>query len=101
MKRTVVETVVKNYVVEGHTFRICKDDAGAYWGFNLDKAERTEWNGSNGNRAEELNETLRRCYLEARFENEIDREKYCNMDLEEIKKFTEIIEDSFKIYRNC
>ena len=99
MTRTIVKTVIENYVVEGHTFRICKDDAGAYWGFNKNKTERTEWNGINGHREEELNETLRKCYLEARFENEIDREKYSNLDLEEVKKFTNIIEESLTLFR--
>lgn len=99
-ERKIVETVVKNYNVEGHEFVLCKDDDGKYWGFNKKYAtSRREWNGINGNRAETLNETMRQCYLEARFENEIDREKYSNLDLEEVKKFTNIIEESFTLFR--
>lgn len=100
MKRNITETVVKNFIVEGHTFVICKDDDNHYWGFNKEKAKtKTEWNGMNGHRSESLNETMRQCYLEARFENEIDAEKYKALELEEIKKYTAIIEESFELYR--
>ena len=100
--RTMVKTVVKNYIVEGHTYSICLDDQGDYWGFDhkdIDETGKTkkEYNGITGNLGKTLVETMRRCYVSARVENEINRELIRANDLDEIMKMMKITEDSMNI----
>lgn len=100
--RTIVKTVVKNYVVEGHTYSICVDNEGNFWGFDhkdLDETGRTtkEYNGFSGNLGKTLVETMRNCYVSARVENEINKEALRANDLDEMMKLMQITEDSMKI----
>lgn len=98
MERKITKTIIKNYIVEGHTFVICQDDEGNFWGFDKKELEETRlFNGITGHRSNEINETLRKCYTSARFDNEIDKEKFKNNDLNEFTKFTKIIEESFRV----
>lgn len=96
IENKIVEVVVKRYVVEGHVFRLCKDETGHFWGFDLNNPKK-EYNGFNGHRTETLLETMRSCYTSARVENELDAEKIRNNDIEEMKKVLAIIEDSYKM----
>ena len=101
MTNKILTTVVKHYEVEGHTYLIAKDDENNFWGFDkryIDKRGKLtkEFNGFSGNLGKTLQETMRRCYVSARCENEVDNEKVKNNDYEEILKIANISEDSFK-----
>lgn len=98
IENKIIEVVVRNYHVEGHTFRLCKDETNHFWGFDTKELGKgKEFNGFNGHRGETIIETMRSCYTSARVENELNAEKIRNNDIEEMKKVLEIIEDSYKV----
>lgn len=103
MERTVTieKVMVKEFITHGHTYVICKDNEGNFWGF--DRADLDEqgkltkvYNGITGHRSSEMIDTMRRCYQSARTENEINREKLKADDIEEIMKLSAIIDDSYR-----
>ena len=91
---------VTTFITNNHIFVICKDEKGDFWGFDsaeLDNGKLAkQYNGITGNHSSTMIETMRMCYQKARTENEIDREKLNQNDLEELKKLMSIISDSFK-----
>ena len=102
MEVKLIRTEVKNYVIEGHNFIIKIDETGHYWGIdktliNDEGKLIKEINGITGHRSETLCECLRSCYVTARFENEIDKEKFMKDDITEMLKLAKISEDSFNI----
>lgn len=95
------KVVVKEFVTHGHSFAICRDNEGGYWGFNLAELDESgrlakEYNGITGHHSETMIETMRRCYQTARTNNEIDRDKLQAHDMDEMTKLFAIIEDSYK-----
>lgn len=102
MKTVEMEkVVVKEFVTHGHSFAICRDNEGSYWGFNLAELDENgrlakEYNGITGHRNKTVIETMRACYQTARANNEIDRDKLKAMDMSELMKLNAIIEDSYK-----
>lgn len=102
MKKVTMEKVmVKEFVIHGHAYAICKDNEGCFWGFDLSELDENgclakEYNGITGHRNKTMIETMRSCYQSARTENEVDRTKLKAMDMDEIEKVQQIIEDSYK-----
>ena len=103
MERTVKieKVVVKEFITHDHSYAICLDNEGNYWGFDrseLDEQGRLtkEYNGINGHRESKMIDTMRRCYQSARTENEIDRAKLKANDMNEFLKLNAIIEDSYR-----
>lgn len=96
MKTAVIEkVVVKEFITHGHTYRICRDTDGDFWGFDMAKhTPDKEYNGITGHHEKTMIRTMRQCYVSARAENEIDREKLNNNDMDELMKLLAIIEDS-------
>ncbi len=98
---TLEKVVVREFHTHGHAYAICKDNEGCFWGFDLAKLDdegrlAKEYNGITGHRSTEMIDTMRKCYQQARTENEIDRDKLSNFDMDEMKKLHRIIEDSYK-----
>lgn len=104
MERTAVtieKVIVKEFITHGHSYAICKDNKGGFWGFDradLDEQGRLakEYNGITGHHSSEMIETMRHCYQSARTANEINKEKLRAGDMEEILKLEAIIEDSYR-----
>ena len=103
MERTVTieKVIVKDFNTHNHSYAICRDNEGCYWGF--DKADFNEngecikgYNGISGHHSKNIVDTMRMCYQSARSENEIDRAKLNANDTEELKKLFAIIEDSYR-----
>ena len=91
------KVVVKEFHTHGHSYAICRDTEGGYWGFDLAKhTAHKEYNGFTGHHGRTMIETMRHCYTDARSENEIDREKLKNNDMDELLKLLAIIEDAEK-----
>ena len=95
------KVVVREFVTHGHSFAICRDNEGNYWGFNLADLDENgrlakEYNGITGHRNATVIETMRACYQTARTNNEIDRDKLKANDIDEMTKLFAIIEDSYK-----
>lgn len=86
---------VTTFIMGEHKYDIYIDDKNEYWG--LDQS-RKEYNGITGNLGKSLNETLAKCYCEARKLDEINIELFCAMDKAEVEKMIAIIEDSEKAF---
>jgi hypothetical protein len=94
---TIEKVVVKEFHTHGHSYRICQDTDGGFWGFDLAKhTPDKEYNGITGHHGRTIIDTMRHCYQSARTENEIDREKLDNHDMDEMLKLLAIVEDSYK-----
>lgn len=94
---TIEKVVVKEFNTHGHSYAICKDNEGGFWGFDLAKhTAGKEYNGITGHHSSTMIETMRMCYQTARTENEINRDKIKSNDIEETMKLLAIIEDSYK-----
>ena len=103
MERTVriERVVVKEFITHGHSYAICKDNEGCFWGFDRADIDETgrivkEYNGITGHHSKEMIDTMRKCYQSARTDNEIDREKVKSGDIEELMKLSTIIDDSYR-----
>lgn len=98
------KVMVKEFVTHGHTYAICIDNEGCFWGFNIDELDESgklakEYNGISGHRGKTIIETMRYCYQSARTENEINREKLKAMDIDELEKLNKIIDESYNEIR--
>lgn len=102
--KRIIDIAVKKFETNGHAFTICIDDDGNYWGINnkyLDEHGRLtkELNGFSGNMEHSLTNVLRRCYISARCENEIDDELIKQNDLSEMIKLTKICEEAQEYFK--
>lgn len=101
MKTVTMEKVmVKEFITHGHSYAICRDNEGGFWGFDLSELDENgrlakEYNGITGHHSKTMIETMRACYQSARTHNEIDREKLKANDINELNKLMQIIEDSY------
>lgn len=91
---------ITTFVTNQHSFEICEDEKGEFWGFDSSELENgklaKKYNGITGNHGSTMIDTMRMCYQKARMENEIDRGKLNQNDPEEMKKLMSIVSDSFK-----
>lgn len=99
--RTIKKTMVKEFITHNHSYAICIDSEGEYWGFDLSDLDENgklakEYNGITGHHGKTMIETMRACYQSARTENEINKQKLEANDVDELQKLMQIIEDSYK-----
>lgn len=92
---SIADLIVQEFCVHGHSYAICKDEDGFYWGFDLSKLDKKVFNGINGHRNKTMIETLRSCYQAARADNELDNEKLKSCDPVELNKLLSIVKDSY------
>lgn len=72
------EVITKEFVVGSHSYYVCKDNEGMYWGidYKLLNDSEAKINGINGNMSETLNDTLQKCWLNAMVDDmKIDMDK--------------------------
>ena len=98
---TMEKTMVRKFNTHNHSYVICRDNEGGFWGFDLADLDENgrlakKYNGITGHHSDTMIETMRMCYQSARVENEIDREKLNAKDTDELMKLLAIVEDSYK-----